>query len=366
MIRSTFLLATLFASLRILAQGLVPFTTTYDRFVVFDNGTFNELEPRKPQQIFPNNDRIAYISAEGEFKLYSTGGKTVTLQRGETVDVRSSHHQVAWMVGPVLRIANEDGPLTICRGTGNWSVTDSLIAYHNTIDRTLNVWWRGRSFPVADVLMSSDAPQWKAGCNTLVFFDHTARRVYLFYRGETTELCNGVDYSRVAPGGDVVAYMDDYDDTFRVFDHGERIDLEPFPPQTFQAGLGIVGYVNNGGALRCYQDHKVVSLADFAPTNYWVQDSVMLFVESGMLKTLTNGKVDVIERYVPETWSVSGAMITYLDLNRQPRIYHRGERLTLSKEAGIKQVDLYTDAITWRSNSGMVKVWWRGKEYEHY
>ncbi len=347
------------------AQTVVPYTTSADRFGVFQNGRFEELEPRKPRTVFPNGDRLAYISSEGELRAF-IDGHALAMQRGERVEVKTSHGMLAWKQGEQLRVATSDGAVTVCHQIGEFSVQDSLVAFHNLIDRTLNVYWRGRSFPVADVLLATEAPQWKAGTNTLCFFDHNARKVYLFYRGSTEVLCNGVDYGRVSTGGDVVAYMDDSDDTFRVFDRGERIDLEPFAPVSFSAGLGIVGYVSATGALRCYADHKVISLADFAPTSYSVQDSVILWVENGMLKTLTAGKVDVIERYVPESWSVNGAMIAYQDLNRQLRIYHLGERIIVTKEAGVKQFELVGDALTWRSNSGTTKVWWRGKVYEHY
>lgn len=347
------------------AQTPVPLVTAADRLIVFQDGRFEDLEPRKPQAVFPNGDRLAYLSDGGDLKLY-VDGRVTDLQRGETVQVKGSQHLLAWKTGPSLRIPTGDGAETLCRGVGEFTVHDSLIAYHDQLDQTLVVYWRGRTMPVADVLMAGEGPQWKAGANTLVFFDKGARRVLLFYRGEVSTLCTGADVARVAPGGDVVAYMDDRDDTFRVFDRGERIDLEPFAPVSFRAGAGLVAYISTGGALRCYRDHQVWTLADFAPTEYWVQDSVLLFVDQGMLKTFTDGRVDIIERYVPEQWAVSGDLVAYLDLNRSLRLYRRGVRTVAGKEAGIKRFDLYRGAVAYRSNSGTSKVWWNGKLYEHY
>lgn len=347
------------------AQTAVPYVTSADRFGVFHDGQFEELEPRRPQAIFPNGDRLAYLSAEGELRLWADG-HVITLQHGETVDVHTTRGMLAWKQGDLLRVATDNGATTVCRQTGNFSVQDSLVAFHNVIDHTLSVYWRGRSFPVADVLLVDDAPQWKAGSNTLLFFNHAEGKIYLVYRGNTEVLCRGQDYARISPGGDVVAYMDDSDDTFRVFDQEERIDLEPLEPQSFQAGLGQVGYVTNGGALRLYQDHQVYSLSGTAPSTYQVQDSVILWVEDGMLRTFNNGQVVTIERFVPEKWSVSGAMVAYQDLNRELRIWYRGQRIVVTKEPGVQQFELVGDAVVWRSNSGTTKVWWHGKTYEHY
>lgn len=347
------------------AQTPVPLLTAYDRLVVFLDGRFEDLEARKPQAIFQNGDRLAYITDGGDFKLYENGRVTV-LQRGETVEVKGSRHLLAWKVGPSLRIPKDDGAETLCRGTGAFSVQDSLIVYHDQLEQTLKVFWRNRVMPVADVLVAGEGPQWVAGTNTLLFFDRDARRVWLFYRGDVKVLCSGADVARVAPGGDIVGFMDDRDDTFRVFDRGETIDLEPFAPISFRAGSGVMAYVTNGGAFKCYKDHQVWPLLDFAPTDYWVQDSVVLFLDQGMLKTFTGNGVEVIERYVPEQWSVSGGLVAYLDLNRTLRTYRNGVRTVVSKEAGIKWFDLYPGAIAYRSNSGAAKVWWRDKLYERY
>jgi hypothetical protein len=245
-------------------------------------------------------------------------------------------------------------------------VQDSLVAYHDELGRTLSVYWRGQMIPLADVLMASEAPQWNAGANTLTFYNRDTRQVLLFYRGGTEILCESADYARVSCGGDVVAYMDDTDDLFKVFDHGERIELEPFAPIDFRAGQGIVGYTSATAALRCYMDHQVYSLSEYMPTAYYVQDSLITWVETGVWKTFNAGKVDVIERFVPESWQVQGAKVVYQDLNRELRMYHRGKRTVITKEAGVRNFQLHGDAVVWESNSGTVKVWWKGKVYERY
>ncbi len=348
-----------------IAQVAVPFTTASGHFGVFRDGRFEELEQRKPQVVFPNGPRVAYITEQGELRGWDEG-QLMNYQRGEPVSVKTSRGMLAWKQGERLLFAGVAGPKTICHDAGEFTVQDSLVAYHNEIEKTLCVYWRGQVIPLADVLMASEAPQWQAGSNTLTWYNRDTRQVLLFYRGGTEVLCENVDYARVSAGGDVVAYMDDSDDTFRVFDHGERIDLEQFAPIDFRAGLGIVGYTSATAALRCYADHKVYSLAEFMPTAYYVQDSVITWVENGQWKTLNAGKVETLERFVPENWQVSGATIAYQDLNRELRMYHRGKRTVITKEAGVKSFELHGDAVVWQSNSGTVKVWWKGKVYERY
>jgi hypothetical protein len=347
------------------AQTAVPYTTQAGHFGVFQNGVFSELEPRVPRTVHPNGERLFYVSQEGDLRGYMDG-HAITVQREEPTQAFTTRGAFAWKQGEALRVVRNEGPQTICYDVGTFSVRDSLVAFHNEIDRTLSVYWRGRSFPIADLLMDDGTPEWKAGSNTLVFYVRDQRKVLVFYRGETTELCHGADYALVSCGGDIVAYMDDGDDIFRVFDRGERIDLEDLRPVDFTAGLGILGYVSGTGKFRCYDGRSVITLAAQAPAAYHVQDSVITWVEDGQWKTLNDGRVDVLERYVPENWQVSGANIAYQDLNRELRFYHRGKRSVVTKEAGVKRFELHGDAVVWQSNGGSTKVWWNGKIHERY
>lgn len=347
------------------AQVAVHYTTRSGQFGVFREGRFEELEHERPQAVFPNGPRLAYLTAQGELRGWDDG-HLLSYQRGERVDVKTSRGMLAWKQGERLLLAGVAGPKTLCSDAGEFSVQDSLVAYHDEINRTLAIYWRGQTIPLADVLMASEAPQWQAGSNTLTFYNRDSRQVLLFYRGSTEVLCANADYARVSCGGDVVAYMDDSDDTFRVFDHGERIDLEQFAPVDFRTGLGLVGYTSATAALRCYADHKVYSLSESMPTAYYVQDSVITWVENGQWKTLNAGRVEVLERFVPENWQVSGATIVYQDLNRELRMFRRGKRTVLTREAGVKAFQLQGDVVVWESNSGIVKVWWEGKVYERY
>lgn len=345
------------------AQSIVPYITATDRFGVFREGAFVELEPRPPASMYQGADRLAYLTTDGQLRGFIGGHPVVLQQRGAT-DVAMAGNMLAWRSGEQLLVATDEGAKVISEKVGQFTVRDSLIAFHDLADSTLNVYWRARSFPVADVRGQSERPQWSAGSNSLLFFDHAKRQVHLFYRGNTQVLCGDSDFSRVSPGGDIVAYMDDGDDTFRVLDHGRRVDVEQFSPVSFTAGAGLVGYVSATGELRCWNEGAMHSLAKPAPTAYYVQDSVITWVDKGKWWTLVGEERVMIEPFVPEKWAVSGAMITYLDLNRELHLFERGHRIEVNKDAGIKDFTVGGKAIAWRSQVESVKVWWKGKVYE--
>ncbi|MCB0791621.1 MAG: hypothetical protein H6595_11415 [Flavobacteriales bacterium] len=347
------------------AQDIVPFTTYNDRFYVFDQGSFTELEPRRPRSVVVSGDRLAYVTDGGDLKMYSDG-RVDLLERGRATEVRGSDHLIAFRIGDLLKVALPGRPKVLSYNCTDYEVQDSLIVYHDEQEHMLDIFWNGQIVPVANILLDSGRPQWSAGANTAVFFDHDARTVYLFYRGSTHVLFDGADAARVACGGDIVGYVDERDQLLRVFDHGVDYDLEPFPPKDMQAGDGLLAYTSVSGALKCYVDGNIHTVAEFAPTTYTVKDSLLAFVDQGMLKVFDRGEVTIVERFVPEQWSIRGGMLAYLDLNRHVRLYHHGARIEVSREAGVEEFRSQRNAIYYRSNTGAARVWWKGRSYEHF
>lgn len=347
------------------AQCPIAFTSSTGHFIVFLDGVFQDVEPRRPQAVFQGGDALAYLSDAGDLKLFRSG-KVLTLQGGEAVEVATSKHQLAWKTGPALRIPGPDGGRTICRNVGPFTVQDSIIVFHDRMQQTLSVHWNGGVRPVADVLMADGGVNWKSGPNTLLVYDEGHRRVLLFYRGNTSVLCHGADTARSQPGGDVVAYMDEYDDTFHVFDQGQVFDMDPFAPVSFQVGSGLVAFVTNTGNFRCYQGGRVWDIADHAPEEYWARDSLVIFRDNGGLKVYQAGKVDLLERAVPLQWSAIGGAVAWLDGNGVVKYHRSGQTVVVAAEPGIGAFDMVPGALSFRSRSGATKIWWQGRLYEHY
>jgi len=345
-------------------QVPVPVITSYGHLSVFEGGSFRELEARSPQAVYQGGDKLAYISNANDFKLFHQG-KLTTLERGERVDVATSKHLIAWRSGPALRIPGREGATTICPRVGRFTVADSVIAFQDLMQHELKVHWGGNTFPVADVLLDTEV-LWKSGSNTLLVYDTGRRRVLLFYRGQLSTLCNGSDPNRSAAGGDVVAYMDEYDDTFRIFDKGSEYEVDAFAPASFQVGEGLVAYVSSTGAFRCYRNGSMWDLMDFAPDEYWVRDSVVVFRDGSLFKVFAGGAVETLERTMPAQWTAVGTLVAWLDERGVLKVFHNGKQRPVSGEAGIREYHAWPETVAYKSNSGDTKVWWNGKLYSHY
>lgn len=354
------------SAIAVASQGLVPFTTSTDRFIVFDNGRFVELEPRKPVQVSLAGDRLAYLDDQGGLKVYYEQGDTRRIREDGPLELRSSGATLAFSAGDRLGTVKAGAPVMLSNHAGDIAASDSLIVWHDRESGMLDLWWKGNVYPVTDAGGTIEPPQWWLGRNTFAWYRHRAGSIQAFHRGRWVELADSCDMAEVACGGDIVAFWDDHDQRFKLFDHGRQKALEDFRPVDFQVGDGVLAYTTATLKFRVYQDGTSVDVLDHRPTRYWVQDSVVVYVDRGYFWTVLDGRAEVVEEYVPEQWSVHRGTITYLSLNREILSYQRGERHDRSKgDAAIQRYEAFGDAVLYRDQNNTIKVAWKGRVWEY-
>jgi hypothetical protein len=124
-----------------------------------------------------------------------------------------------------------------------------------------------------------------------------------------------------------------------------------------------VAFVDGMARLRCYTGGVVHKLTDSMPTDYWVQDDLLLYLQGGALHLFRPQGTVLVERYVPERWQVWGDRLVYLDINRELHGIENGEAVRYGNEAAIASFDLFGDAVFYRSPTGLMTVIRNGKKF---
>lgn len=346
------------------AQDPVPFITTEDRFMVFANGRFEKMEPRPPRRIFAMEDQVVYLDTEGGLKAFFAEGRRLhMLQSGGVGDVKATRQRIAWSSRDTLKTLREGHAVMLARNVEQFTLSDSVIVVLDSSEHELNALWRGRTIPLAVVERGSARPQWTQASNTITFFNKEARSLFLFYRGSLRVLCDSTDVGIVATGGDVVGYWDGNRREFRAMYKGEDRFLADLRPVSAKAGEGIIGFVDGTGMLKCFVNGEVHTLTKDMPSAYWVQDSLLLFLQDGELRLFNSNGAMKVESYVPERWQVCGNDLVYLDINRELRGVIRGKRVSFGNEANIETFDLFGGSILYPSPTGLQTVIRRGRSY---
>ncbi len=348
----------------VLAQIPVPFTSKDGRFMAFANGRFEKLEPREPIWSVAQDGRVVYLDHESRLRVFlPEGRRLLELGADRTGPVKASRASVAWTVADTLKVLSAGKAKVVATGVQRFSISDSLLVFHDSARHELSVLWRGEIIPVAEIQQGTDAPQWSLGSNTLTFFDRSANRLFLFRRGKVQVLADSADVALTVNGEDMVGYWNGPTKQWIALDGDRSEVLSELRPVSAKIGRRIMGFVDGTGRLKCYSEGIVHTLTDTIPTEYWVQDDLLLYLHGGSLMLFQPGGSMVVERYVPERWQVWGDRLVYLDINRELRGIQDGARVRYGNEAAIPRFDLYGTAVVYPSPSGLITVIDEGRKY---
>lgn len=338
------------------AQAPVPFVSGEERFIILADGRFEKLEPRPPGWVHAMQGQVAYRDHAGQLKLFIEEGRRLhLLDRGGSVP-QGTRHRLAWLSADTLKTIREGRAHAIATNVVDFGVSDSLIVVHDTLHDELRVIWRGLHHPVASIEQGSERPQWLLGSNLLVLFNKEARRLSLFQGGRLRVLSDSTDSGIAVAGGDVVGWWDGQARVFKALFHGKEHELSDLRPASAKAGDGLIAYIDGNGRLKCFDRGVLHRVTDDPPTEYWVRDSLLIYLDDGRLMLFRDGETVAVEGYVPEQWEVEGALLAYLDLNRELHGIRNGARFRFGSEAAIRRFDLFGDRVVYRSPLGMTVV----------
>ena len=116
-------------------QFLYPFNDNFNRFYVFDNGVFEQLEFQPVDEYFVGNAYLAYFDPRGRFQLYFGGEKhELSLNKPS---VYSTDHFLAYQFGSQIFLLEGNKLHQI----ESWAlqedlwVSDSIVAYNDVYNR---------------------------------------------------------------------------------------------------------------------------------------------------------------------------------------------------------------------------------------
>jgi len=343
-------------SLAVAAQVPVPFVASPDRFMVFANGRFEKLEPRPPALVHAMDDRVVYRDHSGQLKVFMPEGRRLhLLDRGGSV-LRGTRSRICWLSADTLKTMREGRPASIAWHVEDFSVSDSVVVFHDSAMHELNVLWRGRQTTLAKLERSSVRPQWSQGSNNVAFFNKEQGSLRAFYHGAVRTLCDSADFALVVTGGDVLAWWDPRAMQFKALHRGQEFELSDLRPADARAGAGLVAFVDGNGRLKCFEGGKVHRVMDEAPSGFWVKDSLLLYLDHGRFMRFQGGHSVQVEAFVPEQWEVDGGLLAWLDMNRELRGLKGDDRFRFGTEAAIARFDLFGQAVIYRSPLGNMVV----------
>lgn len=343
------------------AQSVAAFLDYMERLHVFDRGVFKQIEGQRPMSFKVGGNYVAYIDAREDLKVYHNGG-TQRLDRTADIIPTVTDHFLGYRLASALKVF--DGNLrTLSGNVGQYLVADSIAAFHDINQQTVNVYYRGRVEQIEDALAGEPIAQWKAGDNLIAWVSTNDRLFKVYYRGEVIELGDRVRDMDFQCGLDLVAYSDPYDRTFKVFNQGLIYDLEDIMPARYEVGKGVMAWLDMAGALKVFQGGRIYTAQNFEPQHWQVMDSLVVIQDQGFFKVFSDGVVHEVERVIPATWSASWATVAYVDVDQSIRVWRKGRSEMITRGENIRDLQLIRGVLVAKLGVSNVRIWWRGDVY---
>ncbi len=344
------------------SQHLAAYLDYMDRFFVFDMGIEERLEHYKINSFQVGGNCLLYVDYSSNFKVYYEG-QVSQLEEMEPTSYFATDYLAAWSVFNVLKIFEEGEQKVLCSNVDHYIVEDSLVVYHDKVQKQLNVYHQGQTITLEDGLIQWPIRSYRSGDNIFAYITSFDDKFKIYYRGRLLVINDFVRETVYKAGRDVVAYMNQPTNAFVAFYQGDFYILDQFMPESFQVGDGMVAFIDNNGKFKIFEGGDLKQISSFTPDFYELTDSTLVFSEDGFLKTWCDGRVYEVERYIPELYKVSERTIAYIDINRRIKAFRKCERLNISYEM-VNSLDMIRNLIIYNVGVNTTKIWYEGELYE--
>ncbi len=363
MVRKLTPLFLLFLPLFAQAQNICGYLDYLDRFFVFDHGETRMLETLPPIAFASGGDYLAYLATNSDVKVYRNGLVRTIDQSMDGRPVVTDHFFGYVAVG-ALKIYDGDSLRVLCLNTGRNVIEDSIAGWYDRVQRTLNIYYAGKTTQVEDALLENPVVRISAGSNTIAWISRPTSEFKIFWRGSIYTPATVVTDMRFTAGLDMVAFQDPEDLGLRVFDKGNVVNLEPVMPDSIYMGRGLFAYIDRSGALKVYQGGKVHTASDFTPDEFHVRDSLVVINDKGYCRIFHDGRTEAVLSYWPTNWTADWGSFAYLDNTAALNIWHNGRSEVVMQRQPVHRFSLQRGLMVVSMTNNAVNIWWKGKLYE--
>lgn len=341
------------------AQGIAAFNDYRDAFIVFDKGTFQQLDHLKVRSFKPGGNTLAYVDNSGEFQIYYNGRKYHQLYSTDMFNYFNSNYLVAYKVAQVLYVFEKGKSQILSYYCNDFFVGDSLIAYYDETNYNLGVYYNGANTPIESSLLSGPKSV-RVGSNVLAFVNQSGY-FKIYYHGQMTDVDVTTPVSFDA-GRDIAAYVDGYQKYFHIFYKGQLAQVDVNVPESYKIGFGVMAYVDYDGNFRVFSNGATRRLISQRPEAYDVMGNMIIYVYNSEFRSFENGESHLIEDIKPQDYKLSNDGVAFRDVNGMLKFYYQGKVNLVSSETPTKYF-IYNDVVLYLLGTNTWKVWWNGTSY---
>jgi hypothetical protein len=346
----------------VLAQHLGAYSDYRGHFFIFDRGQSLLAEDQQVSSFKVGGNCLLYINNQNNLKVYYQG-KIKELEIGGVTDIYATDYLAAYSVYQKLIVIENGEPVILGHRCPVFQVEDSLIVFFDENRASLRIYYNGTVEDIENGLMGLPASYLQSSDNIVAYISTNRQDFKIYYKGELRTIIPHVERISYKAGKDIVAYINNLDNSFYAFYKGVTYLLEDFQPSSYRMGDGFVAYVDHTGSFKVFFRGEKHEISGFPPDSYIAEDNILLFSEDDYLKVFCEGKIHDVEAFIPGNFEMDWNTICYIDNTRRLWMFSGGEKKYLVNDA-VEKFQVYRDLIVINLPMNRNLIWYEGKMYE--
>lgn len=343
-----------------MGQNLGAYSDYRNYFYVFDNGVHNQAEFMPIKTSKTGGNSVAYIDNSDNFKVFYNG-KAYLLADIPPSNFMATDNIVAYYKDKILSVFDNGNAMRLPGWAINYIVGDSIAGFFDENSGYYKIYYKGEVIVLPDALDMNSMTSFSAGDNTIAYRT-SAGRLKAFYHGKFYDLGTN-NTTAYKAGAGLVAFMDDYSQSFKVFYDGIIATLENLAPRSMQVGDNLIAYVDAGGNFKIFYKGDVYTISTVEPEFYSVTDNVVVFgTENINFSVFYKGKIYLLEKNTPTEYKKDFNSVAYIDRYGYLKLFCDGQTTQVSN-IRINSYTLTNNVLMYRTGLNDIHFYMNGKTY---
>lgn len=310
------------ATMGLAQDGQGCFNDYTNNFYVFDHGIERQAESNPVKDIYSGNNYVAYTDSKLSFILYYNGDKQV-LEENLPNQVTATNTALVYRMQERLMIVENGEKKMLSKRVDSYYASDSIVIWQALPSLDYMAYQDGKVQTVVKASNSSVINDYKVASNIMAFNDLNYD-LMIFFKGN---LLNSGS-NRVTSfqcGHNVVAYVDEYKNTFSAFYNGKFKVLSKEIIKEYIVVNDLVAFIDSKDNFYIYYDDVLTKIDSRSPDFFSGKGNIFYYSFNSELKIVYKGDI-YTENLVDRKSIIVGenALLYYSNVNR-PKYFYKGK-----------------------------------------
>jgi hypothetical protein len=342
------------------SQSLAAFSDYRNYLMVFDNGVINQAEYMPVKNYKAGGNSVAYVDNSDNFKVFYKG-KAYPLADVAPSNYSATDNLVVYYKDRILSVFDNGVATRLPGWASTYAAGDSIVGFLDENSGYYKIYYRGTITNLPDALDVNNPPNFVAGDN-IIAYQNIDGKLKAYYRDQVYDL--GTNHtSGYQAGASTVAFMDDYNQAFKVFNDGNIATMESLAPKSMQAGDNLIAYVDANSNFKIFYKGSLFTISSVEPQFYSVADNVVVFgTDYVNFSVFYKGKIYLLEKNTPTNYQKDYNSVAYIDSYGYLKLFSDGETKQVSN-IKISDYTLSKNVLMFKTGLNDMHFYLDGKAY---